>query len=130
MTPPLSWAHNHHRKRPDQSHAGGPCSALERFKKMLSGPPFTPPAFGKETIVAPGFAGGVEWGGLMTDPVNHVAFFNSNRIAWYYVSHGPQDGCRGGGPGPRAPFALQHPGLSARSVIRMAIPRRLRHGAR
>jgi quinoprotein glucose dehydrogenase len=83
VTPSLSWSttitENDLTNRSPEAHA----FALDHFKKMLSGPPFTPPAFSKETIVAPGFAGGVEWGGLMTDPVNHVAFFNSIRIAWY-----------------------------------------------
>ena len=83
VTPPLSWARQINEddltNRTPEAHA----AVLEHFKNMLSGPMFTPPAFGKETIVAPGFAGGVEWGGIMTDPVNHVAFFNSERIAWY-----------------------------------------------
>ena len=83
ITPPLSWdrqiTENDLTTRTPEAHA----AVLEHFKKMLSGPMFTPPAFNQETIVAPGFAGGVEWGGLMTDPVNHVAFFNSLRIAWY-----------------------------------------------
>jgi quinoprotein glucose dehydrogenase len=83
ITPSLSWdrqiTENDLTTRTPEAHA----AVLEHFKKMLSGPMFTPPAFNQETIVAPGFAGGVEWGGLMTDPVNHVAFFNSLRIAWY-----------------------------------------------
>ncbi len=29
-----------------------------------------------------GINGGVEWGGLMTDPNAHLAFFNSERIVW------------------------------------------------
>jgi quinoprotein glucose dehydrogenase len=97
MPPPLSWAQtiteNDLTNRTPEAHA----AVLEHFRNMLSGPPFTPPAFGKETIVAPGFAGGVEWGGFMTDPVNHVAFFNSERIAWY-TSVMDRQPARGGGP--------------------------------
>ena len=82
VPPPLSWTtitENDLTNRTPEAHA----AALEHFKTMLQGPQFTPPAFKQETIVAPGFAGGVEWGGLMTDPVNHLAFFNSIRVAWY-----------------------------------------------
>jgi len=83
ITPGLSWdreiTENDLTQRTPEAHA----AVLERFKNMVSGPMFTPPQFGKDTIVAPGFAGGVEWGGLMTDPVNHLAFFNSIRVAWY-----------------------------------------------
>src|SRR5262249_58201294 len=83
ITRPLSWHHgvteNDLTQRTPEAHA----AVLERFKSMGSGPMFTPPQVGKDTIVAPGFAGGVEWGGLMTDPVNHLAFFNSLRVAWY-----------------------------------------------
>jgi quinoprotein glucose dehydrogenase len=83
VPPPLSWEKQITEadltNRTPEAHA----AVLEQFKNMLSGPMFTPPAFGKETIVVPGFAGGVEWGGIMSDPVNHVAFFNSERIAWF-----------------------------------------------
>jgi quinoprotein glucose dehydrogenase len=97
ITPPLSWdkqiTEADLTNRTPEAHA----AVLEHFKEMLSGPMFTPPAFGKETIVVPGFAGGVEWGGIMTDPVNHVAFFNSERIAWY-TSVMDRRAPRGGGP--------------------------------
>ena len=97
ITPPLSWAQtiteNDLTNRTPEAHA----AVLARFKTMLSGPMFTPPDFKRETIVVPGFAGGVEWGGIMTDPVNHVAFFNSERIAWY-TSVMDRTAPRGGGP--------------------------------
>jgi quinoprotein glucose dehydrogenase len=97
ITPPLSWAQtiteNDLTNRTPEAHA----AVLARFKTMLSGPMFTPPDFKRETIVVPGFAGGVEWGGIMTDPVNHVAFFNSERIAWY-TSVMDRVPPRGGGP--------------------------------
>lgn len=81
MPPPLSWTsitENDLTNRTPEAHAW----ALEKFKTMLSGPQYTPEAYKQETIVAPGFSGGVEWGGIMADPVNHVAFFNSERIVW------------------------------------------------
>jgi quinoprotein glucose dehydrogenase len=97
VTPPLSWAQtiteNDLTNRTPEAHA----AVLAHFKTMLSGPMFTPPDFKRETIVVPGFAGGVEWGGIMTDPVNHVAFFNSERIAWY-SSVMDRVAPRGGGP--------------------------------
>lgn len=97
ITPPLSWAQTITEKdltnRTPEAHA----AVLEHFKTMLSGPMFTPPAFKQETIVTPGFAGGVEWGGIMTDPVRHIAFFNSERIAWY-TSVMDRTAPRGGGP--------------------------------
>ncbi|MEO6804176.1 MAG: PQQ-binding-like beta-propeller repeat protein [Granulicella sp.] len=96
ITPPLSWAQtiteNDLTNRTPEAHA----AVLAHFKTMLSGPMFTPPDFNRETIVTPGFAGGVEWGGIMTDPVNHVAFFNSERIAWY-TSVKDRTAPRGGG---------------------------------
>lgn len=55
---------------------------LEKYKTMISGPEFTPEAYKHETIVAPGFSGGVEWGGIMADPNTHVAFFNAENIVW------------------------------------------------
>ena len=97
ITPPLSWAQtiteNDLTNRTPEAHA----AVLAHFKTMLSGPMFTPPAFKQQTIVAPGFAGGVEWGGIMTDPINHIAFFNSERIAWY-TSVLDRTVPRGGGP--------------------------------
>ena len=97
ITPSLSW--NKQITEDDLTNRTPEARAavLEHFKTMLSGPMFTPPAFKQETIVVPGFAGGVEWGGIMTDPVNHVAFFNSERIAWYTSVMDRQPG-RGGGP--------------------------------
>jgi quinoprotein glucose dehydrogenase len=97
ITPPLSWAQQITEadltNRTPEAHA----AVLEHFKTMLSGPMYTPPAFKQETIVVPGFAGGVEWGGIMTDPVNHIAFFNSERIAWYSAVI-DRTAPRGGGP--------------------------------
>jgi quinoprotein glucose dehydrogenase len=67
ITPPLSRSQavtgSDLTNRTPDAHA----AVLERFRNMASGPPFTLPQFGKETMMTPGFAGGVEWGGLMTD---------------------------------------------------------------
>jgi quinoprotein glucose dehydrogenase len=97
MPPPLSWAKQITEDDLTNRSPEARAAVLEHFKNMLSGPMFTPPAFGKETVVVPGFAGGVEWGGIMTDPVNHIAFFNSERVAWY-TSVMDRQPARGGGP--------------------------------
>ncbi len=49
---------------------------------MKNGPVYTPVAKDKETIAIPGFSGGVEWGGMATDPKG-VLYLNSENIAWY-----------------------------------------------
>jgi quinoprotein glucose dehydrogenase len=79
MPPPLSWTsitENDLTNRTTEAHA----FALEKFRTFVSSPGFMPPAWKQETIVAPGFTGGVEWGGIMTDPKAHVAFFNSDNM--------------------------------------------------
>src|SRR5258708_40356778 len=81
MPPPLSWTsitENDLTNRTPEAHA----YALEKFRSFVSGPQFTPVAYKKETIVAPGFSGGVEWGGVMVDPKAQVGFFNSENIVW------------------------------------------------
>jgi quinoprotein glucose dehydrogenase len=64
-------------KRTPEAHA----AALERFKKIRSGPQFTPPSF-EGSIVFPGFDGGGEWGGPAWDPETGVLYVNSNEMAW------------------------------------------------
>jgi quinoprotein glucose dehydrogenase len=81
LPPPLSRitvTENDLTNRTPEAHA----FALEKFKTMISGPQYTPEAYKQETIVAPGFSGGVEWGGIMTDPNAHVAFFTAENIVW------------------------------------------------
>jgi quinoprotein glucose dehydrogenase len=56
-------------------------AARAALAKMRVGPMFTPIAKGQETIVAPGFSGGVEWGGMAADPKG-VLYANSENIAW------------------------------------------------
>jgi quinoprotein glucose dehydrogenase len=56
--------------------------ARAKLATMKNGPVFTPIAKDKETIVIPGFSGGVEWGGMATDPKG-ILYLNSENIAWY-----------------------------------------------
>jgi quinoprotein glucose dehydrogenase len=56
--------------------------ARAALAKMRYGPMFTPIAKDQETIVAPGFSGGVEWGGLAADP-RGVIYANSQHVAWH-----------------------------------------------
>ncbi len=56
-------------------------AVIERFRKLRSGPQFTPP--GREgTIVFPGFDGAGEWGGQAFDPETGLLYVNSNEMAW------------------------------------------------
>lgn len=54
---------------------------LERFRKVRTGPQFTPPSF-EGSIVFPGFDGGGEWGGPAFDPETGLFYVNSNEMAW------------------------------------------------
>ena len=56
-----------------ESHA----SALEKFKKLKSGPMYTPPSI-EGTIVQPGIHGGNEWGGPAFDPETNISYVNVN----------------------------------------------------
>jgi quinoprotein glucose dehydrogenase len=64
-------------KRNEAAHA----SVLDRFRKILSGPQFTPPSR-QGTIVFPGFDGGGEWGGAAYDPATHLLYVNANEMPW------------------------------------------------
>lgn len=55
--------------------------ALERFRKLRSGPQFTPPSR-EGTVIFPGFDGGAEWGGQAFDPETGIYYVNSNEMAW------------------------------------------------
>jgi quinoprotein glucose dehydrogenase len=57
-------------------------AARARLATMKTGPVFTPIAKDKDTIVIPGFSGGVEWGGMAADPKG-ILYANSENIAWY-----------------------------------------------
>ena len=52
-------------------------SALEKFKKLKSGPMYTPPSI-EGTIVQPGIHGGGEWGGPAFDPETNISYVNVN----------------------------------------------------
>jgi mono/diheme cytochrome c family protein len=64
-------------RRTPEAHA----EVRERFRKLRSGPQFTPPSF-EGTIIFPGFDGGGEWGGAAFDPAKRLLFVNSNEMAW------------------------------------------------
>ncbi|MEO6153647.1 MAG: pyrroloquinoline quinone-dependent dehydrogenase [Croceibacterium sp.] len=54
--------------------------ARDALSKMRNGPQFTPLAKGQDTIITPGFGGGVEWGGMAADP-RGVIYANSNNVS-------------------------------------------------
>jgi quinoprotein glucose dehydrogenase len=56
-------------------------AAIEQFKKLDSGPQFTPPGF-RGTVIFPGFDGGGEWGGAAWDPETGILYVNSTEMAW------------------------------------------------
>ncbi len=63
--------------RTPEAHA----SALERFRKLKTGPQFTPPS-AEGSFVFPGFDGGAEWGGQAFDPETGLFYVNANEMAW------------------------------------------------
>jgi quinoprotein glucose dehydrogenase len=78
---PLSWqtlTANDLTQRSPEAHAW----AVEKFSTFLSGPQFTPAAYNQETVVAPGFSGGDEFGGMTFDPKLRLLFVNSENIVW------------------------------------------------
>jgi quinoprotein glucose dehydrogenase len=55
--------------------------AQEEFDKLLgTDQPFTPLSIDKETMVSPGWKGGVEWGGLSADPERGIIYANVNNV--------------------------------------------------
>jgi quinoprotein glucose dehydrogenase len=64
-------------RRTPEAHA----NVLARFRRLRSGPQFTPPSR-EGTIVFPGFDGGGEWGGPAFDPATGLLYVNSNEMAW------------------------------------------------
>ncbi|WP_035958792.1 PQQ-binding-like beta-propeller repeat protein [Bryobacter aggregatus] len=56
-------------------------AALARFRKLKTGPQFTPPST-EGTFVFPGFDGGAEWGGQAFDPKTGLFYVNANEMAW------------------------------------------------
>jgi len=56
--------------------------ARQKFATFRNGPIFTPPAYKQETVSAPGFSGGDEWGGMTFDPRLEYLFVNTENIIW------------------------------------------------
>jgi quinoprotein glucose dehydrogenase len=56
--------------------------AREKFATFFNGGAFTPPAYNQETVEAPGFSGGDEWGGMTFDPRLEYLFVNSENVMW------------------------------------------------
>ncbi|MCB0572883.1 MAG: PQQ-binding-like beta-propeller repeat protein [Phaeodactylibacter sp.] len=54
---------------------------LERYRKVQSREPFTPPSKGGVWIF-PGFDGGGEWGGAAVDPATQILYVNSSELPW------------------------------------------------
>jgi quinoprotein glucose dehydrogenase len=42
--------------------------------------PFTPLSVDKDTLISPGWKGGVEWGGISTDPAHGIMYANVNNV--------------------------------------------------
>jgi quinoprotein glucose dehydrogenase len=56
--------------------------ARQKFATFKNGPLFTPPAYKQETVSAPGFSGGDEWGGMTFDPRQEYLFVNTENVIW------------------------------------------------
>ncbi len=63
-------------ERTPEAHA----AALKEFRTFRSAGQFTPLSVGIQTVVAPGFDGGAEWGGPGADPETGVLYVNANNI--------------------------------------------------
>jgi glucose dehydrogenase len=71
--------------------------ALERFRQMRHDGQFVPLSVGRDTLVAPSFEGGAEWGGPAFDPDTDVLYINANN----YASMGALAAYSGGSAGRR-----------------------------
>jgi quinoprotein glucose dehydrogenase len=56
--------------------------AREKFSTFFNNGTFTPPAYNQETVSAPGFSGGNEWGGMTFDPKLDYLFVNTENVMW------------------------------------------------
>lgn len=66
-------------QRTPEAHA----YAEKLFRTFISGnEQFTPLTLGRETIVAPGFDGGSEWGGPGVDPAKDIIYINANNVVY------------------------------------------------
>jgi quinoprotein glucose dehydrogenase len=64
-------------RRTPEGHA----AVLAEFRRLKSGPLFTPPSL-DGLIVFPGVDGGAEWGGGAFDPDTGLLYVNSNEMPW------------------------------------------------
>jgi glucose dehydrogenase len=55
--------------------------AVQRFREIRHDGQFVPISIGIDTLVAPGFEGGAEWGGPALDPETDVLYINANNYA-------------------------------------------------
>jgi quinoprotein glucose dehydrogenase len=72
--------------------------AREKFATFFNGGAFTPPAYKQETVEAPGFSGGSEWGGMSFDPKLEYLFVNTENVMWTTAvidRKGPSGGSEG-----------------------------------
>lgn len=52
---------------------------LEQFRKLRTGPIYTPPSL-EGTVIIPGFHGGATWSGASFDPATGILYVNSNNV--------------------------------------------------
>jgi quinoprotein glucose dehydrogenase len=69
--------------------------ALKRLDELRHDGQFVPLSLGRDTLVAPSFEGGGEWGGPALDPDSGVLYINANN----YASMGSLAASSGGSPG-------------------------------
>jgi len=71
--------------------------AVKRLSELRHDGQFVPLSVGRDTLVAPSFEGGAEWGGPAIDPETDVLYINANN----YASMGALDENSGGSVGRR-----------------------------
>ena len=93
--------------------------AQKEFETLLGADqPFTPLSIDKQTLVGPGWKGGVEWGGLSADPEKGIIYANVNNVfsLGSLAARGSAPagrGGRGGGGGADEPGAPPNPNAAA-----------------
>ena len=97
--------------------------AREKFATFKNGPMFTPPAYKQETVSAPGFSGGNEWGGMSFDPKLEYLFANTENVMWTTaVIDRKRPAARRKAPTCPAPSRATPSRATTSSRIRTAIP--------
>ena len=90
--------------------------AQKEFDTFLgTNQPFTPLSIDKQTMVSPGWKGGVEWGGLSADPERGIIYANVNNVfsLGSLTARGNAPPRRGGGGGAEEPAAPANPNAAA-----------------